>query len=138
MSWKNWTFLHSPENMCDSPFLIKFEPYSSSKALPQMFSCEHFWQVLTKPCRTSLIREHLSLNASWFSYARTQKNTFFEKLIRKKIQKNFIVNNNNNIHVWYLPFKWPSSRSIANHNTGTNVFKYCVLFCNKVDKMHLQ
>ena len=60
-------------------------------------------QVLTKPCRTSLIREHLSLNASWFSYARTQKNTFFEKLIRKKIQKNFIVNNNDNIRVRYLP-----------------------------------
>ena len=33
-----------------------------------------------------------------------KKNTYFGKLIRKKIQKNFIVNNNNNtiICVWYL------------------------------------
>ena len=30
-------------------------------------------------------------------------NNFLEKLIRKKIQKNFIVNNNNKIiRVWYL------------------------------------
>ena len=60
--------------------------------------------ILTKPCRTPLIRECLSLNVSLFSSARTQKYyIFLEKLIRKKIQKNFIVNNNNRINrAWYL------------------------------------
>ena len=51
------------------------------------FTSIYFLQILTKPCRiTPLIREHFSLNASWFSSARTQK-----------IQKNFIVINNNEI-----------------------------------------
>ena len=38
-----------------------------------------FLQVLTKPCRTRLIRVHLSLNASWFFSARTQKIQFVWK-----------------------------------------------------------
>ena len=52
------------------------------------FTSKYFLQILTKPCKTPLTREHLSLNASWFSYSRTQKeNNFLEKLIRKKMQK---------------------------------------------------
>ena len=116
------------------------------------FTSVYFLQILTKPRRTPLIREHLSLNASWFSYERTQKKyNFLEKLIRKKIQKNFIVNNNNKIiRAWYLSSKWLVCRSIVNQTTGgtsrtklstllkTNIFKYCPLFCNKVAKMHLQ
>ena len=48
-----------------------------------------FYRFLTKPCRKSLIREQLSLNASWFSYARTQKNTIFCKnWFGKKCKKN--------------------------------------------------
>ena len=44
---------------------------------------------------------------------------FFEKLISKKIQKSFIVNNTNEtIRVWYLSSKWPVCRSIVNHITG--------------------
>ena len=72
------------------------------------FASIYFLQILNKLCRTPLIREHLSLNASWFSYARTQKeNTifwknWFEKNNNKK-QKNFIVNNNKKIiGAWYL------------------------------------
>ena len=37
------------------------------------FTSIYFLQILTKPCRTPLIREKLLLNAFWFSYARTQK-----------------------------------------------------------------
>ena len=37
------------------------------------FTSIYFLQILTKPCRTPLIREQLSLNASWFSSARMQK-----------------------------------------------------------------
>ena len=64
-----------------------------------------FLQILTKPCRTPLITEHLSLNVSWFSYARAQKKfNFLWKNWLGKNTKNFIVNNNNNkiIRVWYL------------------------------------
>ena len=69
------------------------------------FASIYFLQILNKLCRTPLIREHLSLNASWFSYARTQKeNTIFWKnWFEKKKQKNFIVNNNKKIiRAWYL------------------------------------
>ena len=70
------------------------------------FTSVYFLQILTKPRRTPLIREHLSLNASWFSYEQKQKKYILEKLIRKKIQKNFIVNNNNKIIcAWYLSSK---------------------------------
>ena len=62
------------------------------------FTSKYFLQILTKACRTPFIREHLSPSASWFCYARTQKKAFWgKKLIRKKIQKNFMVNNNNKI-----------------------------------------
>ena len=47
----------------------------------------YFLQVLAKPCRTPLIREDLSLNASSFSYARTQKIEFFGKIDSKKNTK---------------------------------------------------
>ena len=78
------------------------------------FTSMYFLQILTKPCRTTFIRERFSLYASWFSYARTQKQYyFFEKLIRK-MQNNFIVNNNKIIRVWYLSSKWPVCRSIVN------------------------
>ena len=60
----------------------------------------NFCQILTKPYRTLLIRERLSLNASWFSYARTQKNAIFGKI---DSEKNFIVNNENKTTpAWYL------------------------------------
>ena len=83
------------------------------------FTAVYFLQILTKPRRTPLIRGHLSLNASWFSYEQTQKKyNFLEKLIRKKIQKNFIVNNNNKIiRAWYLSSKWLVCRSIVNQTT---------------------
>ena len=104
---------------------------------------------LTTPCRRPLMREHLSLNVSWFSYEQTQKRyNFLEKLIRKKIQKNFKVNNNNKIIcAWYLSSKWLVCRSIVNQTNGgtsrtklstllkTNIFKYCPLFFNKVAKV---
>ena len=53
----------------------------------EWFTSIHILQILTKPCRAPLTREYLSLNASWFLYARTQKkdNIFLEKLIRKRI-----------------------------------------------------
>ena len=78
---------------------------------------------------------------------RKKKNIFGEKFIRKKIQKNLMVNNNNKIiRAWYLSSKWPVCRSIVNQTTGgksriklstllkTNIFKYCALFCKKVGK----
>ena len=37
------------------------------------FTSIYILQILMKPCRALLIREHFSLNASWFSYARTQE-----------------------------------------------------------------
>ena len=43
------------------------------------FSSIYVLQILTKPSRTPLIREHISLNTSWFSSARTQKIQFFGK-----------------------------------------------------------
>ena len=56
-----------------------------------------FLQIWTKSWRTTLIREHLSLNVSWFPYARTQKDTIFWKnWFEKKCKKIFIANNNNN------------------------------------------
>ena len=119
------------------------------------FTSIYFLQILTKHYGTPLIREHLSLKACWFPYARTQKirkKIFLEKLIRKKMQKIFVVNNNNNkiIRPWYLSSKWPVCRSIINQTTGgtsrtklrtllkTNIFKYCALFCNKVANIHFQ
>ena len=110
-----------------------------------------YFQILTKPCRTPLIKELLLLNASLFSYARTQKKCIFlEKLTWKKMQKNFIVNNNYKIILaWYLSSKWPVCRPIVNQINGgagrakfstllkTNIFKYCTLFCNKVVNIHL-
>ena len=103
------------------------------------FTSIYFLQILTKPCKTPLVRKQLSLNASWFSYGRTQKNRIFlEKLIWKKIQKNFIVNNNNKIFCpWYLFSKLPVSRFIVNQTnratsrTKTNIFKYCAFFAIK-------
>ena len=109
-------------------------------------------QILTKPCRASRIREHLSLNASWFSYARTQKYTdLLKNWFGKKYKKNFKVNNNNTIIcAWYLSSKWPVCRCKVNQTTGgtsrtnlstflqTNILKYFALFCNKLAKIHLQ
>ena len=76
-----------------------------------------------------------------------KKYNFFEKLIQKKIQRNFIAYNNDKIiRAWYLSSKWPVCSSIVNQTTGgtsrttlitfykTNIFKYCALFCNKVAK----
>ena len=37
------------------------------------FTSIYILHILTKPCRTPLIIEHLSLNTSWFSSARMQK-----------------------------------------------------------------
>ena len=55
------------------------------------FTTIYFSQILTKPCRTPFTREHFSLNASWFSYTWTQKNTIFWKnWFRKKYKKYFI------------------------------------------------
>ena len=51
------------------------------------FTSINFLQILTKPCRITLIREHLLLNASWFSYARTQKIQFFGKTDSEKNTK---------------------------------------------------
>ena len=45
------------------------------------FTSIYFLQILPKPCSKPLIREHFSLNVSWFSFARTQK------------KKNFFVKN---------------------------------------------
>ena len=54
----------------------------------KLFTFIYFSQILTKPCKTQLIREQLSLYASWFSYSRTQKNTIlWKKWFGKKIQK---------------------------------------------------
>ena len=64
-------------------------------------------QILTKPCRAPLIRQHLWLKSSWFPYARTPKKEKINKQNKnwfaKKIQKYYIENNNNTlIRVWYL------------------------------------
>ena len=60
------------------------------------FTSIYFLQILTKPCRTPIIREDILLNASWFSWARTQKrkNSFSKNWFGKKYKKYFIVNNN--------------------------------------------
>ena len=75
----------------------------------------YFLQVLAKPCRTPLITEDLSLNASSFSYARTQKTQFFGKIDskkKKKIQKSFIVyNNNNNLQVHNKSDHWRNKQN---------------------------
>ena len=120
--------------------------------IKKWFTPIKFLQILTTPCRMPLIREHLSLNASWYSYARKwKKKKKIEKLIWKKIQKILIVNNNNTIiRAWYLSSKWPVCRSVVNQTTGWAsrtklgtllkiiVFKYCSLLCNKVANIHLQ
>ena len=75
----------------------------------KLFTSIYFLQILTNPCRTPLLREQLLLNTSWFSYARTKKKHFSEKLIRKKIKFHCRNNNNNNnnkiICAWYLSSK---------------------------------
>ena len=70
---------------------------------------------------------------------------------KNKIEKNFIVNDNNKIiRTWYLSSKLPVLRFIVHQTIGgtggtklsiwlkTNVFKYCALFCNNVVKIQLQ
>ena len=100
----------------------------------------YFLHILTRPYRTPIIREELSLNASWFSLARTKKKGIVDS---EKNTKNFIVNNDNIIRVWYLCSKWSVCRSLVSQTNGgtsrtklstllkTNIFKYCALFCNK-------
>ena len=68
------------------------------------FTSIYFLQILTKPCRTPIIRDDILLNASWFSWARTQKRAIFSKnWFGKKYKKYFIVNNNKKtIRAWYL------------------------------------
>ena len=109
-----------------------------------LFISIYFLQILTKLCRIPPIRKQFSLNASWFSYTRTQKNNnFLGKLIPKKCKKNFLVNNNNKIiRAWYLSSTWQVCRSIVNQTNGgtsrtklstlfkANIFKRCVLFYN--------
>ena len=118
--------------------------------IKKWFTSIYCLQILTRSWRISLIRKHLSLNVSWFSYTRTQKILFSEKLIQKKIQENFIVSNSKIIRAWYLSSKWPVCRSIVNQTTGgtsrtklstllkINIVKYCALFRNRVAKINLQ
>ena len=81
-----------------------------------LFTSMYFFEILNNPWKTPLIREQLSRNASWFSYARTQ---FSKNWVGKKIQKHFIVSNNNKrIRVWYLSSKWPVCRLIVNQTNG--------------------
>ena len=54
--------------------------------IKKWFTSIYLLQILAKPCRTSLIREHLSLNASW-SYTRTKKIIFFWKIYSEKNTK---------------------------------------------------
>ena len=136
-------------NLC-----IVYEHYclwlKNHSRIKKWFTSIYLLQILTRPCRTSLIREHLSPNAPWFSYSRMQNYTFLKK---KKIEKekNTCKNTNNDkiICIWYLSSKWPVCRSIVNQTTGvtsrtkpstllkTNIFKHCALFRNKVAKMYL-
>ena len=51
------------------------------------FTSIYFWQISTKPCQTPVIREQLSLNASWFSCARTQKIQLSGKIESEKNTK---------------------------------------------------
>ena len=87
-----------------------------------------FLLILTEACRAPLITEHLSLNVSWFSCARTQwKYNFWKNWFGKKKQKNFIVNNNKIIRAWYLSSKWLVCRSIVNQTTGgTSILSHIV------------
>ena len=69
------------------------------------FTSIYFLQILTKPWRTPLVGEHFSLNASWFSYARTQKK---KEKVGGKIysEKKIIANNNIKIfRACYMPSK---------------------------------
>ena len=87
--------------------------------IKKWFTSIYLLKILNKSARSSLIREHLSLNASWFSYARTEKKCFFWKIYSEENTANFIVNNSNKIiHIWYLSSKWLSCRFIINQTTG--------------------
>ena len=102
----------SPENNC--PRLSKFPSKSNTSELRKTMHCLrvlylknhstksyfsrlqltskkwftsiYFLQILTKPCIAPFLREHLSLNASWFSYPRTQQKDkiFWKNWFRKK------------------------------------------------------
>ena len=78
----------------------------------------------------------------FLTWKHKKANFFLEKLVQKKIQKTFTVNDNNKImHAWYLSSKWPVCRSIVNQPTvgrsrtklstllKTNIFKCFALFC---------
>ena len=53
----------------------------------KLFTSVYFLQIFTKPCRTPLKSEHLSLNASWFPYDRTQtKYNFWKNWFEKKFK----------------------------------------------------
>ena len=68
------------------------------------FTSIYFLQILAKPCRTPLKRAPFTkCLLIFFGQNEKKKKQFLEKLIRKKIQKNFILNSNNKIiRAWYL------------------------------------
>ena len=58
--------------------VLSFKNHSIKSYFPRLklkskkwFTSIYFLQILTKPCRTPLIRENPSVNAFWFSNART-------------------------------------------------------------------
>ena len=63
----------------------------------------YFLQILAASCRIHVIREHLSGNASGFSYTRRQ---YFlavnsQLMYSEKIRKNFVAHNNDKkIRAW--------------------------------------
>ena len=104
----------APENKCspeNCPLTIRFRPkiiaptqvnspkrvlFHSTKSYfsrlqlksKKWFTSIYFLQILTKPYRTPLKRENLSLNASWFFYTKTQKKIqFFGKIDSEKNTK---------------------------------------------------
>ena len=82
------------------------------------FTSIYLLQILAKPCRTPLTREFTKYLLIFFRQ-NAKKIHFFGKIDSEKIQKNFIVNNNNKmIRVWYLSSKWPVCRSIVNQTNG--------------------
>ena len=147
-SYSNVSRKIAPRENCPPRKIVPSTSYFSRLQLKskKWFTSIYFLQILTKPGRITLIREHLSLNTSLIFLRQNAKKK--KRLIRKKNTKK--LNNNNIIRVWYLYSKWPVFRFIVNQNAGgtsrtklstllkTNTFKYCALFCNNVVKIHLQ
>ena len=107
---------------------VVYEYYNQRITLSKFIfqGCNLRLQILTKPLKnTTKKRTPSTKYLLIFLHQNAKKRKqFLKKLIWTKIQKNFIVNNNNNNKMtlaWCLSSKWPVCRFIVNLTTGRKI-----------------